>query len=60
MPFALWGVRLVAVATGYALSDVKNFFTSGNEQISTAVSHTIILFFGLALGLISYLFFFKK
>lgn len=56
----LWGVRIIAGATGYALNDVKNFFTSGDEKIGTATSYTLLLFVGVALSLLAYIFITKR
>lgn len=60
MPFAIWGTRIIAGLTGYAISDVKNFFNSGSESVSSAVNNTILLTTGVAVALLAYIFFFKK
>ena len=60
MPFMIWGSRLVAVATGYALNDVTSFFSQGNEQVSKAVSGTLLVTAFMAFALLIYLFIFKK
>lgn len=60
MPFAIWGTRLLALATGYTLADVTNFFSSGSQDVSRAVSSSVLVFAGLAVGLLGYIFIFKK
>ena len=56
----LWGVRAVAFLTGWSLSDISNWFTSGDEEVGSSVAWLVTGLIGLIIGLVAYLIWDKK
>lgn len=56
----LWGIRLSSLATGYAVSEVADWFSSGSESIGSKMIWVVLILFLLSGGLIAFIIWDKK